>query len=1598
MKNKTLGLFLGLFLLVSLVSITPNVFGETDRNQSYDLSKVDDLHGYFSTDTSRLADWNDSFNKPYFVTGDQNGNYVSFSSSSISFTYYKNNCEIKIFQGAINENSLPNIGAISWVVKYAPEGNDNFTIVNFPTCNTTIDDKGNEFIIHSIFDNRQSASSDNLTAISGQLVNIMYDVKADSPLKTSISFANLDSDKTNDKWIATETSWDIPSTINLDNHKIATNSFEKEVDLNKTQAPSIIVYDSSIPLIYDMGIAKQYLNKTGIINNLDGTSQLFNDYILSSGSLQLGKIVTIDPQIGYNAGTQNYVAVTTASVGTSCGSPSSIVNTGTIFKADQVSNDVCKRVAYQYNVNALSGTIIDDVSLTLDTTSTFGINCDVKQINAKPSTLNAVNLWNFIGNGSSYLPNNSVCVSTATNKIIDLGALGVSDLQSKINSGNFTYSIGFKFNSELRDSQPHTINFANVKLGVIYHLSTPSQPLNPITITHAKNITINYNIPNYKGSSSITNYNLFKSIFPYAQSGLPDLQLTDAGGYTDAIDMSQNKVLLHMNGLTGTTTNDTSGNKFNFTYSIIPTITGGTITFSGGNEIHTFTSNGTFTTNIPLTANVLVVGGAGVGAGPDPTYINAGGGGAGGGYTYNTGFSIPVNSYSVTVGSINAQTCGNPIFTRHNSVFSSITVAGGGAGGTGHADCDFYNGYNGGSGGGGAGGTSVGHAFGNGGTATGVGTGHNGGNGVNYVNSVSEAGGGGGGSGSIGVTPTTTIGGAGGSGTSNSISGSALTYSQGGQGGTGTDGAGNSGTGNSGSTGGVVVISFPIPHATIVNGIFGNALYMEGFSNSYLTATPSSTLLSGVNSYTISIWDNFTSFTNPLNIITYPVSAGVAKLQVNGTYSTIQIDGIKYFACPLTRHTNSWNFDAFTYTGSNYTIYNNGTKLCSNIDSSGMGTPTNNTLVIGSNVGKNGQNFQGVLDEFSLTAKARSASEILSIEKRGTNTLQFVKQVGNITTITDTGLSNGATWYYKVGAKNTQGNGTLSSVIQGTSANVPNVPTVLPPYPNGTSTTVVILRWGAPSSNNGDPIFGYQIQQKLSTGSFAVLQNNTGTTTLNYNATGKSAGSQYTLRVGAWNGAGLSIMSNNVTGISLANVPTALIASSSTNSQITTNWGTPANGNSSLIDYKVERSKFNNPWVLVIAHTGNLTNSYHDAGLISDSKYTYRISTNNGGGTSAPSNNATFATGFNAPTGLVAKQIITVPLGLNVTWVAPVVNDLSIEGYQINRNGTILVNDTHSNNPYYVDSGLLAGRPETYKVAAWNSYTLGSYSSTITAISAEKTNVNSYINATVVGNVIGIEPRVFVNNGSPTPNATQLQLYNYSTLIKTQSINVQTPKGSMTYLPTLYNTFGSSSNYTIKVTLTNITGTVTATSNYSLNTPAFIPTNPVLNYTVKRNAGFDQLTVTVNRQPINFKIECNYKTGIFLSGTWHNYSDVGYYFRTDTVSAPSTVYITCYNDQFLFTSVSYGNYNGTTIVNSFLNGFGTFFGVPVIYLGIALFAALFTGRSSPTGIVMLTILIGVAMWMGLFTNSDGTIALEPTIFTAMIVLTAIGMLSAKKYF
>jgi len=296
----------------------------------------------------------------------------------------------------------------------------------------------------------------------------------------------------------------------------------------------------------------------------------------------------------------------------------------------------------------------------------------------------------------------------------------------------------------------------------------------------------------------------------------------------------QNFTMVYVDGTQGWIATGSGSDSIGVLPSFI-TATGGTETTCGNFKIHTFTGPGTFTVcsvGNPIgstTVDYMVVAGGGGGAGGYTSSFGAGGGGAGGFressgaasgcYTASplgacvSALPVSVQGYPITVGGggsgrTSPAPCGAAgaiACAGSNSVFSTITSAGGGAGSMGcSAPCGPHPQKNGGSGGGQAGSNCI---QGTGNTPpVSPPQGNPGGPGTSPGTRLAS---GGGGATQVGqLNPAPNSGGDGGDGATTSISATPTAYAGGGAGGArpncggtaGTGGTGGGGNGGQGST------------------------------------------------------------------------------------------------------------------------------------------------------------------------------------------------------------------------------------------------------------------------------------------------------------------------------------------------------------------------------------------------------------------------------------------------------------------------------------------------------------------------------------------------------------------------------------------------------------------------------------------------------------------------------------------------------------------------------------------------------------------------------------------------------------------------------
>ena len=252
------------------------------------------------------------------------------------------------------------------------------------------------------------------------------------------------------------------------------------------------------------------------------------------------------------------------------------------------------------------------------------------------------------------------------------------------------------------------------------------------------------------------------------------------------------------------------------------------------------------------------------------------------------------------------------------------------------------------------------------------------------------------------------------------------------------------------------------------------------------------------------------------------------------------------------------------------------------------------------------------------------------IEDSESKTTSFIHQ----------GLEENETYYYRVYSINSEGTSDSSSRVSEKPEHT-TTPGAL--TATAISPSQIKLSWLPPSQTFGQSISGYEIKREIIDGVYDSVGNTNGQTTtfivsnlatdktytyavvasIGYGETGESNTASATPREDSTDTSEEAITSTKVQ-VSVPTPPIKLRAETESVKSVELTWNEPAdNGNSEIVGYKIESKKDNGSFRTVVENTQSTSRIYIHSGLVTDSKYTYRVSAINGAGTSEPSNEST---------------------------------------------------------------------------------------------------------------------------------------------------------------------------------------------------------------------------------------------------------------------------------------------------------------------------------------------------------------------------------------
>jgi len=181
----------------------------------------------------------------------------------------------------------------------------------------------------------------------------------------------------------------------------------------------------------------------------------------------------------------------------------SLVNN--LVQADNTGSSTgdCWRAVSEFDISNLpSGSRINSVNFTYEQTLTLNMgatSCDWISLDVQPSTSSASDVWNSIsdgGTGTIMLNANTDCRTDETDKLIELGTIGVTELQDHLDNQLTWFGIGVKQNSEVVDA---TVN----RFAIIDSGQSPT-PVPTLTVDYDPPVMITPQLFENDGTTIIT--------------------------------------------------------------------------------------------------------------------------------------------------------------------------------------------------------------------------------------------------------------------------------------------------------------------------------------------------------------------------------------------------------------------------------------------------------------------------------------------------------------------------------------------------------------------------------------------------------------------------------------------------------------------------------------------------------------------------------------------------------------------------------------------------------------------------------------------------------------------------------------------------------------------------------------------------------------------------------------------------------------------------------------------------------------------------------------------------------------------------------------
>lgn len=493
-------------------------------------------------------------------------------------------------------------------------------------------------------------------------------------------------------------------------------------------------------------------------------------------------------------------------------------------------------------------------------------------------------------------------------------------------------------------------------------------------------------------------------------------------------------------------------------------------------------------------------------------------------------------------------------------------------------------------------------------------------------------------------------------------------------------------------------------------------------------------------------------------------------------------------------------------------------------------------------------------------------------------------------------------------------------------------------------------------------------------------------TTPSYDDSGVVGGNTYYYYVKTTNAIGDSDFSTQVSGLAGTppNPPTGVTTSiqnpNSNPLDVFIQWSTPTNvGSGTLTGFEIVRDGS------VVATVGLVT-SYTDT-VTSAGTYTYLVRAISTHGTSSDSNTSNITTPTEPSAINNLSATVNSDTAIALSWSSPNNGGSAITLYKVFQDAVQI--DTTTNTSYTV-TGLSPNTSYDFTVVASNNVGDSTASNTATQTTYLEITGHIDLTATTQGSTTQFVFSANVTAGTPTPTFSTFDIIENGITIAS---NISSPY-NLKLTDTATHTYTIISTDNTHWNTPSINGTVSGiTASYQADWQTDLLGTNEIAYNLSR--ANDQLNLVVNRDTgtNTWHLNCNYRTNTQIlsgnNGTWYEVNS-WYYDDTQNINDASIVYIDCYNDDVILQITSYSSDRtggGIAVLNGF---FEDWTGTPVALFFVLLVAGLFSGRTAPTGILLILAIVGVMAFVGL-------LVIDEAIWAFVLLVGILGLFVGKRF-